>query len=117
MLDCWTMNPTDRPNATEISEGLLRWTPDLSAKLEVNNKLYNQNILHHLYAMFLLLSQVETKHTDYQNMSTILEWARRSREAVPNYYVLEKDSGENCEEEKQVIKPRGNGYDHLSHYQ
>ena len=35
MLDCWTINPTDRPKAIEISNGLERWTPDLSAQIEV----------------------------------------------------------------------------------
>uniref|UniRef100_A0A1X7T958 Serine-threonine/tyrosine-protein kinase catalytic domain-containing protein n=1 Tax=Amphimedon queenslandica TaxID=400682 RepID=A0A1X7T958_AMPQE len=35
MLDCWAINPTDRPKAIEISNGLERWTPDLSAQIEV----------------------------------------------------------------------------------
>ena len=32
MLDCWSINPTDRPKAIEISNGLERWTPDLSSQ-------------------------------------------------------------------------------------
>ena len=35
MLDCWNVNPTERPKATEIADGLERWTPDLSAQIEV----------------------------------------------------------------------------------
>jgi receptor tyrosine kinase len=71
MLDCWNIDPQERPKAYEISEGLDKWTPDLSAQLEV-----------------------QTRHPDYQNMSTILEWARRSRE-TGNYYLLEDPNNQN----------------------
>ncbi|XP_011406823.1 PREDICTED: uncharacterized protein LOC105314377 [Amphimedon queenslandica] len=95
MLDCWAINPTDRPKAIEISNGLERWTPDLSAQIEV-----------------------QSQHPDYQNMSTILEWARKSRE-VGHYHLLENTTTSDV----NGATPTNNGvpptlvngaYDHLS---
>ena len=40
------------------------------------------------FTHFPLSNQVQAKHPDYQNMSTILEWARRNRE-VGQYHLLE----------------------------
>ncbi|XP_019860786.1 PREDICTED: muscle, skeletal receptor tyrosine-protein kinase-like [Amphimedon queenslandica] len=95
MLDCWAINPTDRPKAIEISNGLERWTPDLSAQIEV-----------------------QSQYPDYQNMSTILEWARKSRE-VGQYHLLENTTTSDV----NGATPTNNGvpptlvngsYDHLS---
>ena len=55
MLDCWAMSTEDRPTAGEIHSGLMRWTPDLSASLQQQ--------------------QQQVKHTNYQNMATIREYA------------------------------------------
>lgn len=35
MCDCWMMDPAERPKAEEIATGLQRWTPEMSATLEV----------------------------------------------------------------------------------
>lgn len=56
MLDCWAMNPDDRPKAGEIHSGLMRWSPDLSASLQ----------------------QHQVKHPNYQNMATIREYAKQT---------------------------------------
>ena len=55
MLDCWAMSSEDRPTAGEIHSGLMRWSPDLSASLQQQ--------------------QQQVKHTNYQNMATIREYA------------------------------------------
>ena len=55
MLDCWAMSAEDRPTAGEIHSGLMRWSPDLSASLQQQ--------------------QQQVKHTNYQNMATIREYA------------------------------------------
>ena len=34
MIDCWAMEPSDRPTAGEIHVGLQRWSPDLSHVLQ-----------------------------------------------------------------------------------
>jgi serine/threonine protein kinase len=52
MLDCWAMNPTERPTAAELRMGLGRWSPNLSATL----------------------AQQQAK-PDYQNMATVREYA------------------------------------------
>ena len=49
------MSTEDRPTAGEIHSGLMRWTPDLSASLQQQ--------------------QQQVKHTNYQNMATIREYA------------------------------------------
>ncbi|XP_019862664.1 PREDICTED: uncharacterized protein LOC109591358 [Amphimedon queenslandica] len=92
MLDCWAINPTDRPKAIEISNGLERWTPDLSAQIEV-----------------------QSQHPDYQNMSTILEWARKSRE-VGQYHLLENTGEEGTTSDVNRATPTlvNGSYDHLS---
>lgn len=58
MLDCWAMEPNDRPTAGELHTGLRRWTPDLSASLQ--------------------LQQQPQKKTDYQNMATVREYAMQT---------------------------------------
>ena len=35
MLDCWVINPKERPKACEIHQGLKTWTPELSAQVKV----------------------------------------------------------------------------------
>lgn len=35
MLDCWASEPNERPIASEIHTGLQRWTPEMSASLQV----------------------------------------------------------------------------------
>ena len=53
MLDCWAMNPSERPTAAEINMGLRRWTPDLSASLQMQTHV----------------------QPDYQNMAVVREYA------------------------------------------
>ncbi len=55
MIDCWAMNPSERPTATELHTGLQRWTPNLSVTLQ---------------------NQTENP-LDYQNMATIREYAQK----------------------------------------
>ena len=55
MLDCWVMDPSDRPTAAEIHIGLRRWNPEMSATLQTH--------------------QEQPKRPDYQNMATIREYA------------------------------------------
>ena len=55
MLDCWAMNPGERPTATELRMGLGRWSPNLSATLAQQ--------------------QASQKKPDYQNMATVREYA------------------------------------------
>lgn len=55
MLDCWAMNPTDRPTAAELHLGLRRWSPNLSALL-----------------------QVEQKPGEYQNMAVVRGYAQKN---------------------------------------
>ena len=57
MLDCWAMDAEDRPKAGEIHNGLMRWSPDLSASLQ---------------------QQHQVKHPNYQNMATIREYAKQT---------------------------------------
>ena len=54
MLDCWAMNPSERPTAAELRMGLGRWSPDLSATLA---------------------QQANQARPDYQNMATVREYA------------------------------------------
>ena len=54
MLDCWAMNPSERPTAAELRMGLGRWNPDLSATLA---------------------QQANQARPDYQNMATVREYA------------------------------------------
>ena len=56
MLDCWAMNPTERPTAAELHMGLGRWSPDLSATLQMQ-------------------AQTQPVRSDYQNMATVREYA------------------------------------------
>ena len=55
MLDCWAMNPSERPTAAELRMGLGRWSPNLSATLAQQ--------------------QASQKKPDYQNMATVREYA------------------------------------------
>ena len=54
MLDCWAMNPAERPTAAELRMGLGRWSPNLSATLA---------------------QQANQAKPDYQNMATVREYA------------------------------------------
>ena len=56
MIDCWAMEPADRPTASEIRAGLQRWSPDLSSSMQNGNETRKPQI-------------------DYQNMATIREYA------------------------------------------
>ena len=56
MLDCWGMNSSERPTAAEIKMGLRRWSPDLSATLQMQ-------------------AQVQRVQPDYQNMAVVREYA------------------------------------------
>ena len=66
MIDCWAMNPSDRPTAAELHLGLRRWSPNLSALL-----------------------QVEQKTVDYQNMAVVREYAQQNLEPVAMEAVKE----------------------------
>lgn len=55
ILDCWTMEPSERPTAAELHGGLARWNPELSATLQAQ--------------------QTPSGKTEYQNMATIREYA------------------------------------------
>ncbi len=41
MLDCWTIEPKERPKAKELYDGLKRWTPELSAQVKVIDSISN----------------------------------------------------------------------------
>ena len=56
MLDCWAMSPNERPTAAELNMGLRRWSPDLSATLQMQ-------------------AQVQQCQPNYQNMATVREYA------------------------------------------
>ena len=55
MVDCWVMEPGERPIASEIHAGLMRWTPNLSATLQAQAQ----------------------KPTEYQNMAVVREYAQQ----------------------------------------
>lgn len=54
MVDCWVMDPTERPRANEIYIGLQRWTPDLSATIQSESE-----------------DATSRKASDYQNVATV----------------------------------------------
>ena len=56
MLDCWAMEPSDRPTASELHTGLRRWNPDISATLS--------------------LQRTATKQPDYQNFAVVKEFEK-----------------------------------------
>ena len=68
MLDCWAMEPSERPTASELHAGLGRWSPGLSASLSP--------------------PLVQGKG-DYQNMATIREYAMRPADQVDKGVDLE----------------------------
>ena len=69
MIDCWAMEPSDRPTAGELHIGLRRWNPDISATLSLEKK--------------------QSQQPNYQNMAVIMEYdkqpapQRRSTVASP----------------------------------
>ena len=70
MLDCWAMEPADRPTAGEIHMGLQRWNPDLSASLQQQ--------------------QAPPTKSDYQNVAAVREMALQGSTAVTSeggYFV------------------------------
>lgn len=75
MIDCWAMNPEDRPTAAELHLGLRRWSPNLSALL-----------------------QVEQKTVDYQNMAVVREYAQQNMEPVAMEGVEEVPNGDVLQE-------------------
>ena len=94
MVDCWAMDPSERPTSDELYVGLRRWTPEMSATL-----------------------LVQTRQPNYQNMSTILEYARRSLDGsatkpngIVNEGIEEERNGDLSEESSH---PVGCPYDHL----
>ena len=56
MVDCWAMEPDDRPTAHELHVGLRRWNPDISAS--ISGKLNDQS-------------------KPYENMAAVKELQRR----------------------------------------
>lgn len=72
MMDCWVMEPVERPRAGEIHAGLQRWTPNLSATIE---------------------SEEATKKCNYQNMAVVRGYAKQSG-AVPPDYLAGSASGQ-----------------------
>lgn len=59
MVDCWVMEPTERPRANEIHAGLQRWTPNLSATIQSEE-------------------DKAKKPSDYQNMAVVRGYAEQS---------------------------------------
>lgn len=66
MVDCWAMDPNERPTSEELHVGLQRWTPEMSASLHV-----------------------QAKQVHYQNMTTILEYARKSLDGTAQVMQIE----------------------------
>jgi serine/threonine protein kinase len=56
MLDCWAMEPSDRPTASELHTGLRRWNPDISASLSLQRNV--------------------AKQPDYQNFAVVKEYEK-----------------------------------------
>lgn len=75
MMDCWVMDPTERPRGCEIHAGLQRWTPDLSATIQNESE------------------EVAKKKCDYQNMLEVRGYASQSG-AVPADYLAGSASGQ-----------------------
>ena len=57
MIDCWAMNPEQRPTAGELHTALQRWSPALSASLQ--------------------MASAGTAQPQYQNVSTVQEYAQK----------------------------------------
>ena len=58
MLDCWNMEPSERPNASELHIGLRRWNPDMSASLSLQRSASTQ--------------------PNYQNMAVVKEYEKQA---------------------------------------
>ena len=76
MLDCWAMNPNERPTAAELNMGLRRWSPDLSATLQMQ-------------------AQAKPVQPDYQNMAVVREYATTQLSAHSTSGRALNDSGFN----------------------
>ena len=66
MLDCWAMEPSDRPTAAELHAGLRRWSPNLSA-----------------------LIQVGQGASEYQNMAVVREYAQQGTAEEKQHVAVE----------------------------
>lgn len=60
MIDCWVMEPKERPTPGELHIGLRRWNPDVSASLSLQRK--------------------QDQQPNYQNMAVIMEY---DKQAIP----------------------------------
>ena len=40
MIDCWNLDPDERPKARELYTGLKRWTPEMSASIQASLTTY-----------------------------------------------------------------------------
>ena len=89
MVDCWAMDPNERPTSEELYVGLRRWTPEMSATLHI-----------------------QAKQPHYQNMSTILEYARRSLDGSATNHQLETTIGGDTTP-RYSSQPTRQTYDHL----
>lgn len=76
MLDCWAMEPGERPTAGEIHVGLQRWNPDLSASLQQQ--------------------QAPPTKSDYQNVAAVREMALQAPTAAASEggYVASPDQSD-----------------------
>ncbi len=70
MMDCWVMDPGERPTAAEVHMGLSRWNPELSANLQQQ--------------------QLPPGRTDYQNMATIREYAMQPSTTTADSGIAEQ---------------------------
>ena len=79
MVDCWIMEAAERPTASEIYDGLQRWSPDLSSMLQ---------------------NQTGQTNNGYQNMATIREYIKQDSEGVVGEIEMSSASSkvENCHE-------------------
>ena len=74
MMDCWVMDPAERPCASEIHAGLQRWTPDLSATIQSESE------------------EASKKCGDYQNMAVVRGYAEQGG-GMPADYLVGSASG------------------------
>ncbi len=56
IIDCWVMNPTERPTASELHDGLRRWSPNFAAKIQ---------------------EEEHKSQSEYQNMAMVREYAQQ----------------------------------------
>ena len=80
MIDCWAMDPAQRPTAAELHVALQRWNPEFSASLHVAP------------------GDTTGPQAQYQNVSTVLEYAEVG---IPE----EKEGDKEGEEEGGKVSP------------